>query len=127
MVRLTQLQSLYGPARCRLECSFSCGCLSMAGLSANQTFSRKKVLDSPCEVCNLADETPSHLVTKCDFANQFWMKLAIQLLVNGVGTDSEMHLITAPPHAPAKNFSCSLHSVAGCCGSAGMGWSSGMN
>jgi hypothetical protein len=67
---------------------------------------RKKVVDSPsCEVCNLADETPSHLVGECDFATQFWMKLGIQLLVTGVGTDSEMHLISAPPHAPAKHFS----------------------
>jgi hypothetical protein len=66
---------------------------------------RKKVVDSPCEVCNLADETPSHLVGECDFASQFWMKLGIQLLVNGVGIASEMHLITAPPHAPAKHFS----------------------
>jgi hypothetical protein len=73
-------------------------------IQCRATLFRKAIVDSPvCEICNLADETSTHIVFGCRFAEEFWVKLGIQPTQSA--NDGCLFSLTSLNHFPSKHFS----------------------
>ncbi|CAO2199523.1 unnamed protein product [Urochloa humidicola] len=74
--------------------------------SRSQFFKRHAVSESLCEVCGQAEEIASHIMFRCQYAQDLWARLGVTLPASVSSTN--LGAISRPDHIPAAHFDAFL-------------------
>jgi hypothetical protein len=79
--------------------------LMQGRIQSRSNLLKKHVVDTAvCGVCAQMEETPEHVIMRCQFAKDFWQRIGLTPSLLSSGGLNDFHNVQCPSNIPQKHF-----------------------